>query len=381
MEITQIGKVVTEDGYRAGHFENRHKENRIVIEDEYVEELYRLQDSKHIHVLFGVSPQEGDWHRCLTDCGEVRGVFATRSPMRPSSLESATVELLEVEGNTLRVRGLNALDGSPVFDLKPFVPVLDAIHVEEERTADLKRNPRLDFMQAIFGDDRVRCLVKTAEIHGHFCPGSALGVMASLCGLRRLGLESLASDGLEHLMAVVEINACFADGIQAVSGCTLGNNSLVYRDLGRHAVTFAVRGNATGARVRVRPDFRSRIDQAVPEFYPLMEKVIKNRAGSAKEEAAFKEKAREAAFALIELPFEDLLFIETVRPVLPDYAPVTESAICPNCGESIMGTKMVRDGDGRGLCLMCAGRGYRQVEGQGIVEKETERGEQERNNG
>ena len=236
----------------------------------------------------------------------------------------------------------------------------------DERIECLKQNPRGEFLQAISDKDMARCLVKTAEIHGHFCPGSALGVMASVYGLHMLGLESISSDGLEDLMAVVEINACFADGVQAVSGCTLGNNALVYRDLGRMAVTFARRGSETGVRVRVRPDFRSRVAEAAPGFFPLMEKVIKNREGSAKEKAAFREIGREAAFALIRLPFEELFVIETIQPLLPEYAPITESVVCANCGETIMATKAVD-----GLCLICAGEEYRQVEGKGIVAKES----------
>jgi len=245
--------------------------------------------------------------------------------------------------------------------------------MDSSEAEQLKRNPRKNFIQAVRDMDAASCLVKTAEIHGHFCPGSALGVMASLCGLRPLyqreqgGMGAMLSDGLENLMAVVEINACFADGVQAVSGCTFGNNALVYRDLGRHAVTFAIRGRDTGVRVRVRTDFQSCIHRVSPEFYPLMKKVIKDRKGTAEDEKAFKEKAKEAAFAIIQLSFDELLITETVRPVLPAYAPITESVICLGCGEMIMATKTVTEEQNTGLCIMCAGTGYRQVEGQGIV--------------
>ncbi len=239
---------------------------------------------------------------------------------------------------------------------------------EAKRIEQLKQDPRRDFIQAIRHKDAARCLVKTAEIHGHFCPGSALGVMASLGGLRLLGRDdSILSDGFEDLMAIVEINACFADGVQAVSGCTFGNNALVYRDLGRHAVAFAVRGNGTGVRVRVRPDFRSHVARAVPSFYPLMERVIRNREGTSEEEMTFKVKAREAAFAVIQMPFERLLTAERVRPLLPAYAPITESVVCPGCGEDVMATKMVSNGEKPCLCYACAGGPYQQVEGRGIV--------------
>ena len=47
-----------------------------------------------------------------------RGVFALRSPMRPNPIGSTVVEVMEVRGTQLRVSGLDALDGSPVVDLK-----------------------------------------------------------------------------------------------------------------------------------------------------------------------------------------------------------------------------------------------------------------------
>ena len=48
------------------------------------------------------------------------GVFATRTNIRPNPLGLTLVELLKVEGNTLTVRGLDAFDGTPVLDIKPF---------------------------------------------------------------------------------------------------------------------------------------------------------------------------------------------------------------------------------------------------------------------
>jgi len=48
------------------------------------------------------------------------GVFATRSPHRPNHIAVSTVELVEVVGRTLRVRGVDLLDGTPVLDIKPY---------------------------------------------------------------------------------------------------------------------------------------------------------------------------------------------------------------------------------------------------------------------
>lgn len=55
-----------------------------------------------------------------------RGVLATRSPHRPNPLGLSCVELVAVEGRVLTLRGVDLLDGTPVLDLKPYVPYADA---------------------------------------------------------------------------------------------------------------------------------------------------------------------------------------------------------------------------------------------------------------
>jgi tRNA-Thr(GGU) m(6)t(6)A37 methyltransferase TsaA len=55
-----------------------------------------------------------------------RSLFATRSPDRPNPLGLSAVQLLRVEGTTLHVRGVDLLDGTPILDIKPYVPYADA---------------------------------------------------------------------------------------------------------------------------------------------------------------------------------------------------------------------------------------------------------------
>lgn len=55
-----------------------------------------------------------------------QGVFATRSPDRPNPIGLCLVDVLAVEGPVLKVRGLDAVDGTPVVDLKPYVACLDS---------------------------------------------------------------------------------------------------------------------------------------------------------------------------------------------------------------------------------------------------------------
>ena len=68
--------------------------------------------------FLGVHPR-GDPSSHLT------GVFATRSPSRPNPLAVYTVDLLERRGTTLVVAGIDAVDGTPVVDVRPHVPRLD----------------------------------------------------------------------------------------------------------------------------------------------------------------------------------------------------------------------------------------------------------------
>lgn len=58
--------------------------------------------------------------------GPKRGIFATRSPHRPNSIGLSAVSLVKVEGKTLHLKGVDLLDGTPVLDIKPYVPYADA---------------------------------------------------------------------------------------------------------------------------------------------------------------------------------------------------------------------------------------------------------------
>ena len=55
-----------------------------------------------------------------------RGLFATRAPKRPNPIGLSVVEVVAVAGNVLTVRGIDVLDGTPLFDIKPYAPAFDA---------------------------------------------------------------------------------------------------------------------------------------------------------------------------------------------------------------------------------------------------------------
>jgi tRNA-Thr(GGU) m(6)t(6)A37 methyltransferase TsaA len=69
-----------------------------------------------------------DWPQMVRPPGETRrrSVLATRAPHRPNPIALSCVRLLRVEGTTLHVEGLDLIDGTPVIDIKPYVPYADA---------------------------------------------------------------------------------------------------------------------------------------------------------------------------------------------------------------------------------------------------------------
>ncbi len=104
------------------------EESEIEIFEEYAEALEGVEELHHLVVLYWFDRGRRDLLKA-TPPGEVRerGVFATRSPHRPNPIALCVVEVLERKGRRLRVRGLDALDGSPLLDLKPLLSEGEAV--------------------------------------------------------------------------------------------------------------------------------------------------------------------------------------------------------------------------------------------------------------
>ena len=102
------------------------KVSKIVLKTELEDGLYRINELKKLYILFYFSKSEGYKliHRRRYD-GEIAGVFASRSPFRPNGIGLTLVELLKVEGNILYVKGLDAINGTPVLDIKPYMSDLE----------------------------------------------------------------------------------------------------------------------------------------------------------------------------------------------------------------------------------------------------------------
>jgi len=99
---------------------------RIEIFKEYEEGLSDIEGFSHIILIFAFHRSEGYSLKVKTPHDEnLKGVFATRSPNRPNRLGLSIVRLLTREKNILFVEGIDAIDGTPLIDIKPYVPNLE----------------------------------------------------------------------------------------------------------------------------------------------------------------------------------------------------------------------------------------------------------------
>jgi tRNA-Thr(GGU) m(6)t(6)A37 methyltransferase TsaA len=103
-------------------------ESRIVVDAQYEAALRDLESFSHVIVLYAFDKTTG-WSPLVRTPWEEKshGLFATRSPNRPSPVGMTVVRLLRREGAVLHVAGLDAFDGTPVLDLKPYLPGVDRI--------------------------------------------------------------------------------------------------------------------------------------------------------------------------------------------------------------------------------------------------------------
>jgi tRNA (adenine37-N6)-methyltransferase len=122
LRLRAIGHVENEFDEHAALAEIRSAVSRIILDPSLVEGVRGIETSQQIMVIFYFHRSKGFdllQHPRGDKSRPKRGVFALRSPRRPNPIGVTIVELVGIEGNVLRVRGLDAIDGTPVLDLKP----------------------------------------------------------------------------------------------------------------------------------------------------------------------------------------------------------------------------------------------------------------------
>lgn len=185
--------------------------------------------------------------------------------------------------------------------------------------------------------DLTQLLAATAARHSHLCPRQVLGVRIGLAGAAALGLELPRRD--KRLLAIVETDGCFADGIEVATGCTVGHRTLRVEDYGKVAATFVDAMTELAVRIAPRPDVRPRAAAYAPD-----------------EPRRYFQQLR--GYQL--MPDAELLSIEPVQLVQPVRQIVSRPGVrvnCAGCGEEIMNEREVIVG-GLPYCVTCARGGY-----------------------
>jgi len=182
-------------------------------------------------------------------------------------------------------------------------------------------------------------LEKSSARHSHLCPRQVLGVRIGIAGAQALGLSAPRSD--KRLLVIIETDGCFADGIEAATGCTIGHRTLRVEDYGKVAATFV--DVKTGKAVRVAPalDVRQRAYAYAPQ-----------------EKRHYF--AQLAAYQI--MPDNELLSFQEVYLNMPVEALISRPGVrvsCELCGEEIINERELLQ-QGRTLCQACAGKSYYQ---------------------
>ncbi len=180
-------------------------------------------------------------------------------------------------------------------------------------------------------------LHRSASEHSHLCPRQVLGVRMGLAGLKALEVEPPVTD--KTALIIIETAGCFADGIRAATGASVGHRTLRVEDLGKIAATFTNLKTGKSLRLAPKVDVRTRAFDYVPQ-----------------------ETRR--YFAQLQgyqvMPADELFNLQAVILTTPAQLIISHQnarAICAKCGEEIINEREVVI-DGQVLCKTCAYGGY-----------------------
>ncbi len=146
---TQPEKVVyTPIGVVASSFDEpgdpktmRNAESTLILDEKYVGALDGLDRFNFILVIYHIDRSPGyreRVHPMGDQSAPERGVLATRSPCRPNPIGITVAEILTIEGNRIGVTGLDALNRTPILDIKPYEEHFDSpVGIERERSQDI----------------------------------------------------------------------------------------------------------------------------------------------------------------------------------------------------------------------------------------------------
>ncbi|MBN1152851.1 MAG: tRNA (N6-threonylcarbamoyladenosine(37)-N6)-methyltransferase TrmO [Dehalococcoidia bacterium] len=144
VRYTPIGLVhsphTSDDLARPTRLHKRDIEGSIEVFPEYIDGLRDLEGFSHVLLLCHLHLSAG-FSMVVKHASDMKthGLFATRSPRRPNPIAVSVVRLRRIEDNLLHVIDIDLVDGTPVLDIKPYVPAI--VDGDEVRTGWMDRRP------------------------------------------------------------------------------------------------------------------------------------------------------------------------------------------------------------------------------------------------
>lgn len=180
---------------------------------------------------------------------------------------------------------------------------------------------------------------RAVAFHRSLCPGLATGIKAAQIAVAELAAQP------DDLVALVESDICGVDGVQALTGCTLGNRNLILRDWGKNAYTFWRRSDGRAIRISGAPIWD-------PMYQDIRGKVHTGWA-SFIETVIFSDLNKTQAQHILDADPYDLFHVEPVSAPVPQTSTVDAWVTCARCHEQVMATR-TRQVAGVTVCLPCS---------------------------
>jgi formylmethanofuran dehydrogenase subunit E len=236
--------------------------------------------------------------------------------------------------------------------------------VKNVKTRGIPRNKKFrgEIDALINAGDLRGLLDKAGDFYGHLCNYLAYGVMAGYVALRELEVES---SGTGEVVAIVETNDCFSDGVKLMIGCSFGGSNLIYRDLGKSAVT-VVKKDGTAIRTVLNPNFEDSRKYEYPEAYELRNKLlVQEKEATPEEYQRMVTLFAEMAFNELNKPTTAIFKTERKKVEMLQHTSIPDSVRCSFCAENVKITR-IRVRESKPSCINCAQREHFVLDGRGI---------------
>jgi tRNA (adenine37-N6)-methyltransferase len=221
------------------------EESSIRLREDLTEGLLGLEHFSHLSVIYHQHRRE-EWKKRLNIpegkeiltmpvIGEPTcvGIYTSRNPARPSGIGSCVVEIIGRERNLLHVRGLDAVDGTPVLDIEVYIPRHDSFPSAEAPLHWCQKTEMLTTSRLLHWDTMNVALT--------------LGMRAGQRAMHELGVARGDSK-----RAVVHGGSFFGQGVEAVTGCSVMHGTMNFVDKAKARADWLVIMEANGRSVEVK---------------------------------------------------------------------------------------------------------------------------------